>query len=316
MDAYHAIEQFKVRAHEAPIDAVSLGSSVSIWGIVPEIFEEKLGLKPGSMVNGAVQGGVAFDGWCMVRRNEEALSNVKIAVIEVNPQLLSKGMDDDDRIALDLSQRATLEERLMVSDRRARRREVEDFLLPLWSARRPLGILVRNVVHPEPETPLYPKTGGRLSPYKDWFMEETDLSTYKPNLKIPADLAASRIIGKWKPSELEDHSIRCTLDWFRSQGALIILHQFPTHPLAIEAIRKDPKMAASLKVYDDYIKSLGIPEEQMFIHLEISDCNVPLVGMRDYSHFNQIGAEAYCKHLGDMIRQLLDKGVTSEPAAK
>ena len=312
MDAYHTAELFRVRdnvvrGNARPIRGIALGSSVSIWGIVPEIFEREIGLPEKSFVNGAVQGGVTFQSWTMVRRNQDLLSDIKIALIEVNPRALSKGMDDDDRIQLSVRQYATFEERMMVSGHETRRIDRIDYFLPFWSARRPLSDVVRNVVQPVPGDPLYDYTGGRLTPYRDWFMEDTDPAKYEPHLKVAPERAAEMIIGRWKISTLEDESMRKTLDWFRDEGALIILHGYPTHPLAVEAIRKDKKHMESMRRYEEYLKTLGVPEDQMFVHFEIGECGVPEVGMRDFAHFNQIGAEAYCHCLGGKIRELCEK---------
>jgi hypothetical protein len=123
---------------------------------------------------------------------------------------------------------------------------------------------------------------------------------------VPAPTAARRLVGHWKYSQLQDHSLRRTLDFLRERNVKIILYQLPVHPAVAEQIRSNPQYTAGYNAFLAYVDTLGVPPEARIQLLDISECGSPVEGMRDMTHFNEIGANIYSHWLGSRLRTMLE----------
>jgi hypothetical protein len=156
MEAFSAVETYLLRKDPHPPKIAFFGSSQSLWGILPENVANHLGEDPMLVRNLATEGGTPFDTWNLIRRNEDLLKELRLAIVEVNPFVLKQGMDSDPRVTVDIAQHATIQERLMLAHRTDRVKQMAEWTLPLLSVRRSLESAFLNVVDPEPGLSIYP----------------------------------------------------------------------------------------------------------------------------------------------------------------
>ena len=306
MDPFGAVETFRLRKMPGQIETAVLGSSVTIWGIMPEVMAEELHASAETVRALGVAGGTPFEMWSMVRRNEEKFASLKLAILEVNPMVIDEDMEGDPRVEYDLCQRASLSERLMVGDPYERAVLVSEWLLPLQSVRRSLNSLFLNLADVERGAAICPKPDRRAYPLGGWKIKDMTAEDNMAKSVLKPAVAARRLIGQWRLSQIQDRSYRSLIAWLKSRNVAIVLHQMPVHPEVVDEMRKNKSHLESYAAYTDYVQSLGIPPEAVFQHLEISECGVPRKGMRDHTHFNEIGALAYSTHLAKKIREWRD----------
>ena len=113
MEAYGTTEAYLLRKDPASVKVAFFGSSQSVWAILAENIAADMGEDPAGVRNLAVEGGTPFDMWNLLRRNEDKLQSLRLAIVEVNPFVFKQGLDSDFRTSLDIAQHGTLTERLM-----------------------------------------------------------------------------------------------------------------------------------------------------------------------------------------------------------
>jgi hypothetical protein len=311
MDPYGAVETFRLRLDPKPFSVALFGSSVSIWGVLSERVAEGLGLPNEQVRKLAVVGGTPFDHWKLIERNPEEFSESRVALIELNPRMMHPDMESDQRIRFTLSQHATWSERETLHRRHERYFQRAEMALPVISVRRSLRSAFLNCVQPVHGTRVYPKPDARLFPFIGWHVAEGAAPYFRDI--IPAHTAARRLVANWQCSRFQDQCLRKTLAFFREKGVRVILYQLPVHPDVAAQIRSDPKYAAGYAKYLAYVETLGVPPEHRIQHVDIADSGVPLRGMRDLTHFNEIGANIYSQWLGAHLRAMLQVGSGSPP---
>ena len=163
MDAYAAVEEFRLRKVPEPFEIAVFGSSVAVWGIIPEVLAESMGAEPAKLRLLAVEGGTTFDYWNLVRRNEAKYDKLRLALVEINPRELNQNLEGDPRLTLDLAQHATHSELMMMRHRSERAYFLAEEVVPLFSARRPLRTLHLNIADPGPGHPLCPGVASRTA---------------------------------------------------------------------------------------------------------------------------------------------------------
>jgi hypothetical protein len=300
MEAYAAVETFALRKNPHPFSVAMFGSSVSIWGIVSDVVADELGLPHHRVRKLAVVGGTPFDHWHLIKHNPEKFHDLRVAVIEINPRMLHPNLESDERVRFTISQHADWEERNALSQHQERVRQRLEFVLPLLSVRRSLKSAFLNAAEPEHGTPFYPKPDARLSPFGGWHVPLGS----KPHFRdvVPPDDAARRLVGHWKYSRLQDQCLRKTLAWLRQRDVRIIFYEMPVHPDVSRLVHGNPMYAEGFAAFCRYVDSLGIPPLDFFQVFELEDCGVPVEGMRDLTHFNELGANAFSHWLGSRLR--------------
>ena len=304
MDAYSAVEHYKLEKRDKPFDVAVFGSSVAVWGIIPEVLADSMGVEREKTRHLAVEGGTPFDMWNLIRRNEDRFNAMKVALIEINPRSLNINLEGDPRMILDLTQHATLAELRMLRRKEDRRFYYADELLPLHSLRRPLKTLFLNLYDPEPGSPLFPLIDSRLRPF-DWAVPDPDKARFTLKNPIPVSTVARRISSKWKPSKLLDHSLREMLAWMKARKVRVIFFQMPIHPKVVEAIRTKPEYATGYDEYEKYLRGIGVTPENFIQYTDIAECGIPEKGLRDHTHLNELGATIFCKLLGERAKGML-----------
>jgi hypothetical protein len=307
MDAYAAIEEFRLRKMPEPFEIGVFGSSVAVWGIIPEVLAGSMGEDPARLRLLAVEGGTAFDMWNLVRRNEGSFKAMRLALVEINPRELNQNLEGDPRLTLDLAQHARHSELMMMRHRSDRVRFVAEELLPLFSIRRSLRTLHLNLADPDPGDPLCPEVAGRTVPF-DWAVPDPESAVFDLKNRITPDTAARRIAAYWKPSALMTHCLREFIRWMESRGVRVVFFQMPIHPAVAAIVRSDPKCIAGYAFYQQHLEALGIPQAGFLPTFSIEDCGIPEKGLRDHTHLNELGARIYCQHLGGQLKTFLAAG--------
>jgi hypothetical protein len=93
MDAYGAVETYCLKKNPNPVEVACFGTSQSVFGISAKEVAEGLGEKTERVRNLGTPGGTPFDMWSMVRRNPECFKDLHLAVVEINPFVLQKGLE-------------------------------------------------------------------------------------------------------------------------------------------------------------------------------------------------------------------------------
>lgn len=303
MDPYSAVETFQLRQHPNPFRVAMFGSSVSIWGVLTDIVADGLGLAHHDVRKLAVVGGTPFDHWKLIERTPEAFSDMKVALIELNPRMMHPDMEADERVSFTISQHATWRERKELRFSHERHWQRLEILLPLKSARRSLRSAFLNCVQPTHGTPIYPKPDARLYPFIGWHIPEGATPYFRDI--IPPQTAARRLVGNWRYSRLQDQCLRKTLEWMRDREIRVILYQLPVHPELAAHLRGNASYAEGYERFQRYVETLGVPVEHRLPLVDIADCGAPVEGMRDLTHFNERGAMIYSKWLGGRLRRML-----------
>lgn len=303
MEAYAAVETFAVRQDPEPIKLAMFGSSVSIWGVLPDLVAEGLQMPKENVRKLAVVGGTAFDHWNLIRRNLEKFQDMRTAVIEINPRMLSPDMESDERVRFTISQHASWAERKELHHGLERDWQQAEMALPLVSVRRSLRSAFLNILQPGHGSRIYPKPDARLHPFFDWRVNPDSPPVYRDI--VPPNISARRLVGNWKYSKLQDQCLRQMLAWLRERDVRIVLYQMPVHPGVAQHVRDIPAYAAGYAKFNAYVASLGVEPHDFIQTLDIADCDVPVEGLRDGTHLNQIGATSYSRWFGGSLRALL-----------
>lgn len=305
MEAYSAVETFQLKKMPKPFEIGLFGSSVAVWGLMPEVIAEQIGRPPEQLRKLCVQGGTTFDMRNLIRGHDASFREMKVALVEINPRLLHAGLEGDERMEFDLWQHASLRERLMLGQPEVRRLQVAEWLLPLGSIRRPLGTAYLNLLDPDPGAPIAPHIDSRLRPFGDWKVSDPARASFSPKKRITPDEVARRITLRWRPSALLDHCLREFIGMVEAQGATLILHEMPVHPAVMERLLGVPEYRRGLDDFEAYIKSLGVPETRIVRVRSITELGISENGLRDHTHMNEIGARAYSQHLGRETARIL-----------
>ena len=305
MEPCSAVETFRLRKMPVPFEVGLFGSSVAVWGLIPEVVAQAMGKRPEEMRKLCVAGGTAFDMRTLLVRNPDKFEAMRVAIVEFSPRIIPASLENDPRLDLDLSQHASLAERRRLQDKESRQIQVAEWFLPLASARRPLRTAFLNVVDPDPGSPIMPEIDDPLNPLATWYVPDPSKAVFKPKNSPSPDAVAKRIIGKWRPSKLLDGALRDFLGQLKENNVVVIMHQMPVHPDVVKAVQANPEFAKSYADYLKYVESLGL-EENHFIHTQsVTDLGIPVNGLRDHTHLNELGAKIYSRFLGEKAREVL-----------
>ncbi|HSJ03017.1 MAG: hypothetical protein ACAI34_05800 [Verrucomicrobium sp.] len=304
MDAYGAVETYvlKNRTSHAPVEVACFGSSQSVFGILPEEVAHGLGEPEDRVLNLGTAGGTPFDMWSLVRRNPERFKDLHLAVVEINPFVLNKGLENDDRLLLSISQKASLEERLMISNRPMRCRQVADLVVPLYSVRRSLRSLFLNILDPSPGNDVCPCPEQRIHPAAGWAVDKASNRKDRERQTTSAQTVAKRFFGTWKVSHLQDESLRHLLAWFHEHHVPVVLHQMPIHPEVAHIIESEPKFHKNYVSFSQYIESLSPSPAAVIRIMGTADCGASESDLADRTHLNQLGAGIYSRFLAEKIK--------------
>lgn len=304
MEAYSATETYLLRKNPAPIQVALFGSSQSVWALLAEDVAQELGEDPAHVRNLSVEGGTPFDTWNLIRRNEEALKHLRLAIVEVNPFVLKSSLDNDPRVTVDVSQHGTVSERLMLAHRKDRMKQLAEWGLPFLSVRHSLESSFLNVVDPSPGLPLYPRPERRIYPAVGWKVGGNQ-PLMKERYTIEPVAAAKRMVGDWRPSKLQDHALRESLAWFARHGIPVIFHEPPVHPEVIRAMHEHPELAQGHDAFLAYADSLSPAPVARIYTTDPADCGITAEQMADRTHVNELGAHIYSRHLATKARPFL-----------
>jgi hypothetical protein len=302
MDAYGAVENFQLRKQEAPVKIGFFGSSQSVWGVISDEAARTWGVPASEVRNLSIEGGTPFGMWSLIRRNEEKLSALKVAIVEVNPFVLRQSLDADQRVRANLAQHATLFERAQVRPRGERLAHLAEWLLPVRSVRRSLYTATLNVIDPAPGNPVYPWPEKRVSPMADWKAENAMAHTDKGRKLIAPELAAKRIVGHWKLSALQDHSFRKSMEWFHARGVKVIFHELPVHPEVYAAMHEDADFHNGNAAFLRYVDTLKPTPAARILTPDPAMCQLSAAQMADRTHCNELGARIYSRYLAERLK--------------
>ncbi len=306
MDAFHVVDVHRLKTHPEPFEIAALGSSVSIWGIIPEEIATSVGLPSTAVRKLAVQGGTAFDMWHLVKRNPDQFEHLKAAIVELNPRML----DDDTeggRMRLTAAQHASFDERRLMRLKSERWLQKVDLILPIYSVRRPLKDACLNVLNPSPHSQVLPNVTQRLEPFNaGWHVLGGDQKHHYFVETVTAESTANRLYGHWRLSRLYDNSLRQLLAWFRGRDIPVLFHQPPVHPDVAAHMEVTEKETQGYASYSAYLAELDIGSPGFFTPVSCMDCDIPIHGMRDHTHLNEIGARIYSRKLGSLLRPMLE----------
>lgn len=306
MEAFSATETFMLRKDPTPVRIAFFGSSQSVWAIVGEDVAHDLGEDPAHVRNLAVEGGTPFDMWNLIRRNEDKLKSLRLAIVEVNPFVLRHGLDSDPRVTVDVAQHGTVSERLMLAHRADRVKQLAEWLLPIQSVRRSLESAFLNVVDPEPGLAIYPCPEQRTHPAVGWRVDG-NRHVKKERLTLDPTLAAKRMVGAWRLSKLQDHALRRSLEWFAGHGVPVVFHELPVHPEVVQAIHHDPAFERGHEEFLGYVNSLQPPPVARIYTPDPADCGISEEQMADRTHLNELGAHLYSHHIAAKIRETVQR---------
>lgn len=312
MDAYSAVEKFGLREGDPTSEIAFFGSSQTVWGIVPSVVATAVGEDTSHIHNLGLPSGTPFDMWNLVRRNPERFEKLRLAVVEVNPTMLSQNREEDPRLKFSMSQHATLEQRLMIKHRPARMEMVAEWAVPLISIRQNLRSVFLNVLQPEPGNPVYSFVDQRRYPAADWHTHVE--GRIRARHLVPPDVAARRMIGKgvWRLSQLQDDALHKLLVWLEERKIPVVIHQFPIHPEVVRLVEKEPEIAKAYHQYSTYVETLKPHSVSMCRLLDPAECGGSSSCMADRMHLNELGAGFYSMHLAEKIKAhaLPDPGQT------
>jgi hypothetical protein len=304
MEAFGTTENYLLRKNPDAVQVAFFGSSQSVWAIMPEEIASDMGEDPAHVRNLAVEGGTPFDMWNLLRRNEAKLSSMRLAVVEVNPFVLKQGLESDPRVELDIAQHGTVTERLMLTHREDRVTQMAEWLLPMWSVRRSLRSAFLNVVDPEPGFPPYPCPEQRMRPAVGWKVDGRR-HALKERQTVSPELAAKRMVGGWRLSDLQDYSLKQSLAWFAQHSVRVIFHELPVHPDLMQVVHANPLFEKGHKEFHDYIDALRPAPFARSITPDPADCGISADDMADRTHLNQLGAAIYSRQLATKLRTFL-----------
>lgn len=304
MEAFGAVEAYVLRKNPDPVKVAFFGSSQSLWAVLADDVASDLGEDPRYVRNLAVEGGTPFDIWNMIRRNEDKFKNLRLAIIEVNPFVLKVGLDADPRVTVDIARHASIEERLLLAHRKDRIKQVSEWMLPLLSIRRSLRSATLNVLDPDPGMPVYPCPEQRISPAVGWKVDgyyhvKKDRTTLDPMI------AAKRMVGAWRLSKLQDHSLRQSLEWFAQHKIPVMFHELPVHPEVMRAMHSSPLLEQGHETFLAYVDSLKPAPIARFYSPDPETCGITAEQMADRTHVNELGAHIYSHHIGGKIREVM-----------
>jgi hypothetical protein len=304
MEAYGATENFLLRNVKAPVKVGLFGSSQSVWALLADDVARDLGEKPEEVRNLAVEGGTPFDTWNLIRRNEAALSQLRLAVVEVNPFVLKQGLDSDPRVSVDIAQHATISERLLLAHRADRVKQVAEWTLPVLSVRRSLESAFLNVIDPQPGLSIYPRPDQRIYPAVGWKLG-THRHVKKDRLTLSPLVAAKRMVGNWRCSKLQDYALRETLAWFERHQVRVIFHEPPVHPEVVSVMHEHPELEKGHRDFVAYVDSLRPAPIARIDAADPALCGITAEQMADRTHVNELGAHTYSHHIAMKIREAL-----------
>lgn len=306
MEGYGATEVYQLRKNPEPVEIAFFGSSESVWAILSEDVARDLGENPARVRNLATSGGTPYDIWNIIRRNPEKLASLRVAVIEVNPFVFKQGLDSDPRVAVDISQHGTMEERQMLSHRSDRIWQMAEWVLPLTSVRRSLQTAFLNVVDPDPGCAVFPEPEQRIYPAVGWKVDGHRHMT-KRRQTISPRVAAQRLVGNWRLSRLQDASFRRSLDWLAAHHVRIIFQELPVHPEVVKAVRADPLLEQGHASFLAYLDTLERKPEASIFTPDPADCGIAAEHMADRTHVNELGAHLYSHYIAAKLRPLLSQ---------
>ncbi len=302
LDPYTAVEAFRLRENPEPSEVAFFGSSQTIWGIVKEPVAKKLGRRPKRVVNLGTAGGTPFEMWNLVRRNPREFSQLRLAVIEVNPFILRPGLEGDPRVFAAISSRASLTERLMLREDSVRFWQTAEWVLPLNSVRRSLESALHNIMGNRKWKKLDPDLAQRINPGKKWKVKKEMTVMKKDRHSISSAAAAKRMVGSWQISSFQDYALRSLLQWMEDRHVPVVLHQLPVDPEVAKLVKDDPRFAQSYQNYCDYVDSLEPAPKAIFRSLSPEEFGGDATSMADRTHLNEAGALLYSAQLGEKIR--------------
>ncbi|RBP44469.1 hypothetical protein DES53_104290 [Roseimicrobium gellanilyticum] len=305
MDAFNATETYTLRKQPSPVKVAFFGSSQSLWAIIADDVARETGLNPAEVRNLSSEGGTPFDLWNLIRRNEEHLRELRLAVVEVNPFVLRQSLDGDSRVQTDFYQHATFSERMLLKNRANRVGQIAEWLMPVRSVRHSLESVVLNVMDPEPGNPIYPCPEQRTAPASDWHAWHHKSTLAKERLTLSPDAAAKRMVGNWRLSKLQDHSLRQSLDWFVKHRVRVVFHELPVHPEVMKKVREVPEYEEGHAKFVAYIESLKPQPLARLYTPDPADCGLKVEHMADRTHINENGAHLYSRHMAEKLRQFL-----------
>jgi hypothetical protein len=265
-----------------------------------------LGENPDHVRNLSVEGGTPFDMWNLLRRNEDKLQQLQLAIVEVNPFVMKQGLESDPRVERDISQHGSFPERLMLTHRSDRVKQVAEWLLPLQSVRRSLLSAFLDAVDPAPGFAPYPCAEQRIHPAVGWKVDGRR-HPVKDRQTLPPEQAAKRMVGYWKLSKLQDHALRQSLAWFASHNVRVVFHELPVHPEVMRVVHANPELEAGHSKFLAYVDSLRPAPIARSITPDAADCGITEEGMADRTHLNQIGAVIYSHLLAAKVRASLTR---------
>jgi hypothetical protein len=303
MDAYGAVENFQLRKQDAPVKVGFFGTSQSVWGVISEEAARTWGVPAHEVRNLSIEGGTPFGMWSLIRRNEEQLSGLRVAIVEVNPFVLRQSLDADQRVRANLAQHATFYERTQVRPRSERVAHLAEWLLPVRSVRRSLYTATLNAIDPAPGNPIYPWPEKRVFPMADWKAENAMAHTEKGRKLILPELAAKRILGHWKLSALQDSSFRKSLDWFHARGVKVILHELPVHPEVYAVMHQDEDFRKGNASFLSYVDDLKPVPHTCILTPDPAMCHLTAEHMADRTHCNELGARIYSRYLAEKLKR-------------
>ncbi len=311
MEAYGAMETYRIDADPTQPAVVFLGSSQTMWGIHAPTVAETLGLHEAQVTNLGSPGGTPFDMWNLVRRNPWKFEKAKVAVLEVSPFIMNQRLDDDDRLMTTISQRATLSERLLVEPTRERNRQLAEWALGTHSIRRSLASVIMNVSRPAPDSQVFPGIDRRTQLPRDWHPEKVNRESLRARHTVAPTVAAKRLMHQWQFSDLQEHALEELTQWFKERNIPIVTHQLPIHPEVAKIIVSDPKFHRTYKAFVGHVKPVLAAGAADYRLLSVAEIALGHEAMADRTHLNRIGATEYSRRLAEVIR----KAVTALPEA-
>jgi hypothetical protein len=304
MEAYSATETYLLRKNPTPIKVGLFGSSQSVWALLADEVARDLGERPEEVRNLAVEGGTPFDTWNLIRRNEAALTHLRLAILEVNPFVMKVGLDSDPRVTVDIAQQATFEERLMLAHRSDRLKQMAEWTLPLLSVRRSLESAFLNVIDPEPGLLIYPRPDQRIYPAVGWKVDH-HRHVKKERITLDPLVAAKRMAGNWRCSKLQDHALRESLAWFERHHVVVIFHEPPVHPEVMRVLLEHPALEKGHRDFLAYVDSLRPAPVARIDAVDPALSGITAEQMADRTHVNELGAHTYSHHLAMKIREIV-----------
>lgn len=303
MEGYAAVESFQIKRNLQPIETGIFGSSVVVWGVIPELVAGEMQADPRRVRKLAMQGGTAFDMWNLVERHQGEFGHMHTALLQVDPRMFDKDKEGG-RLDLAVAQHGTWEERMLLDDRMDRWTQLAEVAVPLRSARHSLRSVFLDALNPSPGNPVFPTPELRLVPdWQQW--RERDDREFKP--KMSAQNAARIMFNRWVPSRLHDDSMRRLILWLRARHVRTFLFQVPVHPSLLETVAANPAFAEGLETWNRHMVDLGVPEQDIIRVGAMTDIGILESGMKDHTHLNEAGAKIFSRWLGAQVRERLAK---------